>query len=287
MTFDDSVNKHLHESYFGGVRHYGPSPHERLTGVKRQVTFEDIDDEELLRNPEKYMAKLATQRAKFEREHDIASISDQGNLFLSLMKMLDDIYSEGGGVGTASKVKRVIPSSLKNVFFQAEYGDTDLDEEKLLQHIYNILDDNNIKYTVTDDDATDDILQKTEVLQEVKSILDALSIILNDYVPSNKNIDLLFNPDSSYRGSYIYEYPISTDIDHEWRRNWQPGEGGVNFDENGFRIRVTADRSLGKTIKISDINEDGVQSAQLLARHDSPTMPEALVLDLKVGDIKL
>ena len=272
MTFDESVNNILHENYFGG------SPHERMSGIKRHVTFEDADEEskDILQDPEKYMSKLATQRRQIEKQYDSTRISEQGQQLLAIMKYLDEQYSIGGGVGTGSKVKRVLASELKSLFFQAEYGTQDIDN--LEDIIFDLLEDKGMDLIPSEDDDVEDIQDKTNKLTEAKLIAQELQEFA--FIPSNKDVRIKHNKDASYRGNFVYEYPVANVID---QRDWEPGMGGSTYDDNGFKIRVVSDRSLGEDITLKDIEEDAVMTAQVLAPHSSPRIPESLILDLKVS----
>jgi len=108
MKYDDLVNSILHEQHFGG------SPHEQITGIKRHVTFEEAEESDLISQDEaKAMQNMLNQQIADRRGGkkksalqmvDTEQLSDTGKQVIAQFEQAVDMYQRG------SKIRSEDPS---------------------------------------------------------------------------------------------------------------------------------------------------------------------------------
>lgn len=131
MKYDQLVNDILQEQHFGG------SPHEQITGVKRHVTFEETEEADFISQDEaKAMQNMLNQQIAARRGGkkksalqmvDTEQLSDTGKNVISQFEQAVDMYQQGSMVRSKDpSMVQTGPDKEREVLMRA-FGNVEMD----------------------------------------------------------------------------------------------------------------------------------------------------------------
>ena len=281
MNFDDHINKILNEAYFGG-------PAEKMSGIKRHVTFEDAAADTYSSSEVKAMQDLADAAAAFQTKVDTEALADRGKKLIEFLDKARSIYRMAAGENKLGKVvagvHRAIADPLSQYILKLEYGnlmfDQDISDEMIDSVIPTFLTKQG-EFTAGTEEG--EIIETTlEMVEDFKNSLAGF-----DFARINAEMNKL-GFDKQQQG-YAYEFCGDCEGGLKKRiREADPIRGikaefstGGGWDHNGFRIEAISQEDLGDRVNLYD-NLENFNVVTLVGPHSNPARPEARIATIKI-----